>query len=174
MIEKKELLRGIRNGDKNSIQQLIVSHSGMLTSFVLRNSGTKDEAKDLMQESMYQLFRALRKDPMPRIDNLNAYFSTIYRNVWMKRLKIKKREESVKDSLPADDTADDENYYKYLVAFEKLGEDCKNVLEFYIQGMKNSQIAEKLNTTEAYAKRKKYLCKEKLKALVQKSIVAHE
>ncbi len=133
--------------------------------FVLQNSGSISDAKDLFQECIFYLYR-YAQDTAFEVQNLDAYFMNMVRNRWYHQLRVRKREEGVIDTLDTGESrANDLQYYAYLRAFAQLGADCRKVLELYIEGIPVKSVAEKLNTSIDYAKRKKYLCKEQLKKL---------
>lgn len=170
----QEIVAGIRAGDKQAINLLYDRTYPGLKAFVKRNRGTDEDAIDMFQECMYYLFRALKKSDDLQIDNVFAYFTRMYQNRWRLKLKKRLKEEQVVAELDSEVNEDDTRYYLYLRALQQLGEDCKNVLKLYVDGLSVNQIAERLSTTTDYAKRKKYLCKEQLKKIALKEKSCYE
>ena len=161
-------MESLRKSDRDTITKLYVDFYPLLNSYVIRNSGTEDEAKDLFQECMVYLYQLSCKEEIPEIRNLKSYFIGMFKNRWFVQLKKQKRQTDFLNSYQLEFIeADDENYNMYLRAFQRLGDDCREVLQYYVDGKKNQDIANLLNTSLDYAKRKKYLCKEKLKSIVQ-------
>lgn len=138
-----------------------------MSTYVLQNKGTKEDARDLMQEALYQLYRLSLNPKRKRIENISGYFRSMYVNLWLKILKTKERQKHIKQ-LEEEDNLDiqEERYRQYRLAFTKLGKDCQQVIDLFLSGYTMEQIAQLLDTTVTYAKRKKYLCKEKLKKMV--------
>lgn len=170
------LLDNIKAGKKETIESLYKDYYFDIESFVINNSGNREEAKDLFQECMYIIFEYSRKPHRKDIESFSAYFSGIYRNRWYSHLKKKKREFEKLEGWNQIEIADTEDlyYYSYLKAFEQLGEDCKKVLRYYINAKTTEEIAELINTSIDYAKRKKYLCKEKLKEIAHRELKKNE
>ena len=160
-------LDGIRRGDSSSIQMMYESHFLKMTKFVEANSGNREDAKDLFQESMFHLFQRLRDRQDLEIQNLDAYFTGMYRNRWYQNLKVRRRDRETREQLVEATTvaSDEAEYYAYVQGLRLLGPDCQEVLRHYVEGRPMSDLAASLQTTVDYAKRKKYLCKEKLKKL---------
>lgn len=161
----RALLDALREGRKEAIQRLYGDFFPGLSNFVRNNQGTLEDAKDLFQECLFYLYRYLNKTDREEIDNLPAYFRAMYRNRWYHHLNQKaKLDDAVKDyQEPVSEP--DEMYYIYLLAFQKLGKDCRQVLKYYVEGKNSEELASYLNTSTDYAKRKKYLCKEQLKKI---------
>ncbi|MCB0688543.1 MAG: RNA polymerase sigma factor [Saprospiraceae bacterium] len=169
----ESLLEQLAAGKKEAIEKIYHAYFPGLLSFVRNNRGDIEDAKDLFQECLYYLYRYLRKSDAQEIANLEAYFRVMYRNRWYEHLKKRNREvESIEDSEVIIEE-EDIHYYVYLQAFEKLGSDCKKVLRFYIDGKSSQEIADLLNTSIDYAKRKKYLCKESLKEIASQILKNH-
>lgn len=161
----KETLRKLRSGEKQTIRAMYQYFFPKIRQFVLQNSGSESDAKDLFQECIFYLYRYTQNTSF-EVQNLDAYFMNMVRNRWYHQLRVRKREFEAIDRIEGEEErADDFQYYAYLKAFSLLGNDCKQVLEYYINGVPMKLVAEKLKTSVDYAKRKKYLCKEQLKKL---------
>ena len=162
----KALLEALRVGKREAIQKLYEDFFPGLLLFVRNNQGNDEDAKDLFQECLFFLYRHLRKSDGKEIENLPAYFRAMYRNRWYHHLNRKVKEDELLRDYEIVVSGEDYYYYLYLIAFEKLGDDCKQVLKYYIEGKNTQELARLLDTSVDYAKRKKYLCKENLKKIV--------
>jgi RNA polymerase sigma factor (sigma-70 family) len=170
-----ELLKKIREGDVQIIESIYERYFSKINSFVLRNSGSEEDARDVFQECMFQLFQYSRRMEAPHIENFEAYFFGMCRNKWFSNLAKRKRNvASDKENAYENDDSEDHYYYIYLSALEKLNQDCREILNYYVEGKKTEEMAQLLDTTVDYAKRKKYLCKEKLKAIALAELKVYE
>ena len=161
----KEVLLKLRDGDSETITQLYHHFMPKVKRFVLQNSGSASDARDLFQECIFYLYR-YAKDGTFTVLNLDAYFINMCRNQWYQELRKRQREADTLTTVEQEPNSNsDRYYYAYLKAFSELGTDCQKVLELYIQGLPVKAISQELETTIDYAKRKKYLCKEQLKKL---------
>ncbi len=170
------LMEGIKSGDSAAIKLMYENHFAKVVRFVTSNSGDLEDAKDLFQECMFYLYQRARNDQALQVQNIDAYFTGIYRNRWYQNLKVKQREREGRDLLmaasPPDE--DDRQYYAFLQGLRLLGEDCQEVLRFYLSGKTMTELSAHLGTTVDYAKRKKYLCKEQLKKIAHKLLARYE
>jgi hypothetical protein len=100
--------------------------------------------------------------------------------MWLKQLEKKKyKGEEIYDENMTDSRVDNENildqietnerfrlYQKY---FKQLNEDCQKVLELFLNKVPLREIAEIMGySSEKYAKKRKYICKEILINNIQK------
>lgn len=171
----EQLLNSLADGKKQIIESIYKDYFPRVEAFVKRNSGSHEEARDLFQESMFMMFQFSRKPNRSKIENFDSYFFGICRNRWYAFLAREKRRTEIERDTNADTGTDsDLHHYIYLKAFEKLGDDCKKVLKYYIEGKSTEELAHLLNTSMDYAKRKKYLCKEKLKTIALEVLKVYE
>ena len=162
------LLQSLANGDREAIQFMFDKYYPRVLGFVKENRGTVEDAKDLFQECLFYLFRYIGKPDNKTIENLESYFRTMYRNRWYHHLAKVGKEKELRQNYEAWPDEEDQYYFIYLKAFEMLGDDCKKVLRYYVEGKNTEELAILLDTSLDYAKRKKYLCKENLKKIATK------
>lgn len=161
-------MKGLRENDRQTILKMYNEYYPLLRKFVIANSGSETEAKDLFQECMVYLYQLSCRESIPPIENLKAYFIGMFRNRWFVQLKKQKKHADFVATISTEFIEEsDESYNLYLRAFQRLGDDCKTILNMYVDGQKNDDLARFLKTSLDYAKRKKYLCKEKLKSIVK-------
>ena len=166
----EQILLDLKEGKTKGISDIHRLYFAGLLSFVARNNGNDEDAKDLFQECIFYLFRSVSEKEGLFIDNLDAYFQGMYRRRWFHFLKKRKQDHTLKEDYQQETSENEEDIYYliYLRAFRLLGVDCQKVLEAYVEGKKTEEIADMLDTSRDYAKRKKYLCKENLKKIAAK------
>lgn len=172
-------LEAVKANNEKVLQQLYTANYGNVERYVLQNSGSVDEAKDIFQEAFIAVWRNIQLDKfVPAGENsLNGYLFQVAKNKWMDHLRsaiVKKTttlNENLDDTMTFEQVNDnDVQRIKSIRAqFKNLGENCRELLvRFYYKKQALKDIAAALEWTEATAKNNKYRCMEKLRTLVVK------
>lgn len=171
-----QLVKDILSEDKKrrsrAFRELYQKCFPLVRQYVLKNSGTVDEAMDLFQETITTAYYNLLNNKFRGDASLPKYVNSIARNLWLMKLRKK-----ALDTVPLenqqieekDDIADHSLLYHLL---DKLGEGCRRIIKrYYFDEERMEDIATALGLGSAQAaKNKKYRCMQKLNELVQ----AHE
>lgn len=163
----------LANDDK-ALEALYTANFYKTEAFVLANSGTSEEAKDIYQEAFVAVWQNVRAGRfVPQKDSsLEAYLFQIAKYKWYDHLKSAKKMHitPVEDHVMADTpyNPEEESYMeKVQHHFKNLGEPCKQVLTlFYFMKQSMMEIAATFSWTEATAKNNKYRCLQRLRQLV--------
>jgi len=171
------ILDSIRRGNEEGLVTLIRACRRQVTSLVLRNNGTLDDAEDVLQDAVVVLWERVRAGRFAYAAKLETFVFATARNLWLRRLARTRRE--VPGLPPDDHTADEsdstldrmvETEEAALVqeALERLGEPCKSLLLlFYWEERTMGEIAAELGFANAdTVKSKKYQCKKALEKLL--------
>jgi len=138
----------------------------------MKNSGSEADVSDVFQESVITLYRQISEDDLSLTSDLKGYFFGIARNIWNGQLRMKKRTTRIETDFVDDSDVDDitDTVLERLVskAFQKLKPDAQTILTLFSEGYSYEEIASKMNLkNETYARRKKYLSKEALMAIIK-------
>jgi RNA polymerase sigma-70 factor (ECF subfamily) len=87
--ETPALLAAIRRGDGDALDRVARAHAPRLFRFAMRLTGRRDEAEDLVQETLLQALPALRR--FEGRARLSTYLIRALSNRWKNRLRSKKR-----------------------------------------------------------------------------------
>lgn len=172
-------LDAVKANDEQTLQHLYAANYPAVERFVLQNSGTKADAKDVFQEAFTVMWRNVQLDKFTHKSegSLNAYLFQIARHKWLDRLRsptVKKTTtlEKEDETLMTFDQTDDTNVERLRTIKEKfrqLGDNCRELLiRFYYRRQSLKEIAASLEWTEATAKNNKYRCMQKLREMVVK------
>ena len=150
-------------------------------AFVLKNSGGKDEAKDVFQEAFVAVWHNIKCNKYTPVGeaSINSYIFTIAKNKWMDVLRSKGFKKTVVTSklkhfeVPVeafseqnDDILENKRLQDTMQAFNNLGDACKNLLtKFYFEKKSMQLIAEELAIDAASTRNKKYRCMQKLREI---------
>jgi RNA polymerase sigma factor (sigma-70 family) len=172
------ILDMIRRGEEDALLMLHSSNHRAVTAFVTRNSGTSDDAEDMLQEALVILWERVRAGRFTYNARLDTFVFATVRNIWFRQLARKRREvsgavdpETHADHGPSvlDRLIDEEDAQRVQDALSRLGEPCRELLLlFYWEELSMQEIADRLGLLNAEtAKSKKYQCKKALEQLLR-------
>ncbi|MBC6700403.1 RNA polymerase sigma factor [Hymenobacter puniceus] len=173
-----EFVAAIRHGDDRALAQLYRLHLPMVSHYVLQNSGTEDDARDVYQEGVMVFYEKVRDNSLELSCQIKTYLYAVCRRLWLKRLAEKTRfgtrlddhEPFLETGAEADLEEAEERDRRFATmneAMERLGEPCRSLLEgFYLLDKSMQQLTADFGYTNAdNAKNQKYKCLVRLKKL---------
>ncbi len=172
----EELVAGIKVGNHQALKVLYKTHYPMVQSFVLNNSGSIDEAKDIYQETVIVFYEKVRSEGFELTSKIKTFLYAVSRRLWLKQLNVKGRKvgevrDDVHYEVPAELDGMEEREQRLRLlkkSMDALGEPCKTILtDFFYRQLTMVEIAEKMGyTNAANAKNQKYKCFNRFKKLV--------
>ncbi len=173
-----KILDQIRTGDDEGLVKLYEMNRRPIRVYILRNSGTEDDAEDLLQEALIVLWERVRSDRFQHQARLSTFIYATVKNMWRRRLARLRREAPaeieedtgrIEAASALDILVESEEALAVHQALDKLGDPCKTLLTlFYWEEQSMEAIAAKLNFANAEtAKSKKYQCKKALQKLLK-------
>lgn len=178
--DNKRYLDGIRNNDSKIINDIYKQFFPAIKIFVEKNKGKLEDAQDIFQEALISIFRRLKDNSLKIEYAFNTYLFTICRNLWYKRTKKADFHVTSIETTPLSDKEDGlitdaitktDKYRLFTTKLKQLGEDCQKVLNFHFTKKSFKEIATAMGYgSEEYARRRKYLCKNKLVELVKADV----
>lgn len=167
-----DIIDGIRRQDNRILTYLYEAYFGMIRDHLSKNSGSDDDAHEVLQETVVILYKQVTGEGFSLTTDLKGYFFGVARNVWNTQLRYRSRLVSFTGD-PEDNSAAEEANGALLErivtrSFALLGEDCQKVLTLFGEGLSYEEIARRMGfKNEEYARRKKYLCKEALMEIIK-------
>ena len=169
-----QLIEGLQASDDKSFEYFYKNYFPIIRHFIILNSGTGDDAKDVFQECLIELYEKIKSKSFKLNCSIKTYFYSMCRNQWMTRLKKMSRSVSLKethfeivvvDNLFERNDSINERQRLILNMVKKLGDSCQKILVmFYYDNISMADIANRLGYTNAdNAKNQKYKCLQKLK-----------
>ena len=178
-----ELIHGIRKRDNAVLGYIYKNYFPSILHFVMNNSGTADDAKDVFQEAIIVVFENVRADVDFRLTcELKTYIFSIARIIWIKHLnKLKKNlnklgeiHEYIDFVEPEPFKEHDFQYSLYQKVFMDLPDDCRKILKLHNEGISHKEIASRLGfKSDNYISKRKHFCKEYLIKLIKDSPEYH-
>ncbi|MBC3759266.1 sigma-70 family RNA polymerase sigma factor [Hyunsoonleella sp. SJ7] len=179
---QQQLIQSIKANDESSLKQLYKDNFYKTEQYILNNSGSIEEAKDIFQEAFVTVWENVQDNKfVPKNQSaLNGYLYSIAKNKWLNHLNSARyrktnsydnnmhvlNDESIEMNIEPENN---DNLNLIANAFNNLGEACKKLLSaFYYDNKSLKDIAKVFEITEASARNKKYRCTEKLRSLTVK------
>ncbi|WP_179022441.1 RNA polymerase sigma factor [Winogradskyella forsetii] len=178
-------IEAVKNNDPQVLKNLYVNNYPKIEILVLRNSGSKDQAKDIYQDAFLAVWQNIKQDKfIPKSESsINGYLYTIAKNKWLDVLRSSGYKKTIVASQLGhfeikdeenndidDDILKDKRLEDVMLAFKNLGAACKSLLRmFYFEKKSMKFIAEELALDSASTRNKKYRCMQKLKSLALKN-----
>ncbi|HPR32103.1 MAG TPA: sigma-70 family RNA polymerase sigma factor [Prolixibacteraceae bacterium] len=171
----EELLKGILGNNGIIIRYIYKSFFHKIRSYIIRNSGNYDEARDIFQEAIIVIFRKLKDEGLVLHNcSFETYLFSVCRLLWLKQLeKRKKSVLNIEDTNHYSETVFDEGmdeliqknerYRLFQDHFQQLGKECQQILQLFFEKHSFKQITEIMGlASENYTKKRKHQCKEHL------------
>ena len=147
--------------------------------YILNNKGQEEEAKDIFQDGLLAFFKLIKRNKITTETKVEAYVFSICRNLWLKKLKKKKKESdqpienfdlAIEDVLSDQIFSVDKSNLLERV-LKEIGSGCQTILfAFYYERQSMQEIMQSMNLSSIQvAKNKKFKCLQRLKKIVLNS-----
>ena len=83
----EQTISGLRNDKRDVYEALYTKNYASVERFILNNSGTISDAKDIFQDTLLVLVEKLRIDNFELTSSLKTYIIAISKNLWFKKLR---------------------------------------------------------------------------------------
>jgi RNA polymerase sigma factor (sigma-70 family) len=171
-------LRAIRNNDEKALSLLYQKNYPAVERYIIENSGSADDARDVYQEAFIAAWRNIRTGKFEPVNahSIDGYLYQVSKFKWIDQLRKQKRNPVVNLDPDADDwladndqgPQEDSQIKEIQKHFDKLGTACRDMLtRFYYLRQNIRTIATELGYTEPTAKNNKYRCLQKLRELIK-------
>jgi len=170
------ILKAIKEGDAKSFLEVLYKREyPKVKSYIYKNNGSEEEAKDVFQEALMVLVSHVKLGKFKEQYEVGAFIFSVARNAWRKRApKINSQEELEEVETfsysPYEEMFNKERKQVIGDLLEKLGENCKNILVASMyHGLSLKEIAEEYNYGSVdVVKTRTYKCKKRLSELISR------
>lgn len=178
--DDQKYIDALIDNDQILIGEIYKKFVPKVIGFVRKNSGDESAARDLVQEVLIILYDQAKTKDLKLTCPFDAYFFLICKRKWYNILKKRKYNEVTieEDRLSISDDADEQvvasqKFEKkrdlFLSQLSEMGETCQKLIKLSMTKMSMKEIAEKLDITYGYARKKKSVCMSKLTAMIKNS-----
>jgi RNA polymerase sigma factor (sigma-70 family) len=172
----ENIIGQLKEGHPCAFDLLYRTYYPAIEKFILVNSGTQEDAKDIFQERLLIFNRNLAKENFTLTSSLKTYLYAISRNLWLKVLRDRK----VIHSLPVEQDFPDlsiteqreretaetlTDYMDGLIA--RMPVHCQKIVHYvYYDNVPVEEIAEKMGYNNTHtASNVKYKCLQQMKKI---------
>ena len=176
------LIEAIKSNDSVALKSLYTANYYKVETMIIKNSGSREHAKDIYQEAFITLWKNVKNDLfIPQSETaLQGYLYQIAKNKWMdlinsktfKKTTVFKNEQQITASSDSKENADheaqlNEKIENMMKLFKEMGQPCKGLLTaFYFDKKSLRTIAADFKIEENTARNNKYRCMEKLRKMI--------
>ena len=171
------ILEGLKTHDNEVLNFIYRKYFPEIRFFVIKNSGTDEDAQDVFQEAIIIIYKKLRDGVLDLTCSFKTYLYSVCRIVWLKQLEKRKlKKDGFSDNQVfvdlhegIDEMAEEQERFKlYQKHFQTLHIDCQTILKLFLQKVPLKEISKRMNIkSEKYLKKRKYQCKEILVKRIQ-------
>jgi len=170
-------ISGIINGDEKVLKGFYKDHILHVQKYILQNSGSDEDVKDIFQDALVCLYQKLSSDSIELKFSVQSYFYGICKNMWLIRLQKKRQLPTHEITDPKqlrldysiqDDIEYNERTHLYRKYFQKLSSHNKNLLTLYFEGKSTKEVAKETGYSVGYARKKKFEVKKQLLGMIEK------
>lgn len=163
-------LEGLVQNNNAVIKEIYSKFSGKVIRYIINNSGTEDDAGDIFQESLIDIYNQAKYKSFELTCPFEPFLILVCKRKWLNELKkrtvlqVTNNEDdllSISEDvfLLADELAEkQEQSQLYLRMFEKLSERCKEIITLALSDEHQEKIASQLGVTYGYLRKKKSEC----------------
>ena len=171
------ILKGLKSNDSEVLNFIYRKYFPEIRFFVIKNSGSDEDAQDVFQEAIIIIYKKLRDGVLDLTCSFKTYLYSVCRIVWLKQLEKRKiKKDGFSDNQVfvdlqegVDEMAEEQERFKlYQKHFQTLHIDCQTILKLFLQKVPLKEIASRMNVkSEKYLKKRKFQCKEILVKRIQ-------
>ncbi|OFX17942.1 MAG: hypothetical protein A2033_15305 [Bacteroidetes bacterium GWA2_31_9] len=167
-----DYLTAIRNNDSAVINAFYKTYYPVVHYIINKNSGSAEDIKDIFQDTCESLLKLVKNKDFELTCKLSVFLYSVCYKKWQNELRLRKNTSLLCSGMSAlnNDCVDipvefydilDMNLEEKLVAkhFKELQEDCQKILSLSADNHTTKEMADMLNTSEAYVKKRKSMCK---------------
>ncbi len=171
---------GLLQNNSNIINAIYKKYVPKVKNYIRTNNGDDDQAQDVIQEVLITIYNQAKTSGLQLTCPFDAYFFLLCKRRWLNELKKSSNKEvTLQDENVSIDESVQEMTFQTEVfddkqslfdeMFQKLGEKCQEVLKLSFVTKTMEEVAEKLNVTYGYVRKKKSLCTGQLTEMIQQS-----
>ena len=159
----REIIECLRNRQSYVVLYLSDQYLPMIKNMVTHMGGNSEDAKDIFQEGLMIILEKIDSGEFALTCKFKTFLYCICENLW--KSVLIKRQRSVNYLQRQIDTEEDADFSEqvdddlcreiFMKSFKKLDKSGRKILKLYWKGYSPQEIAEKLNYSNGYVRKKK-------------------
>ena len=184
-ITDEQIVQGLKNGNEAVLSYLYKEYGPKVLGIVIQNSGNEEDGYDLLQATILKVWQNVKEGKYNEQGRFRQYFFGVAYKDWLYELRTRKNKKTT--SIDDDDNhwqiADDndDGIFQAIVkenslialheALKAIGASCKDILtRFHLDKLSSKQIAEEMNSTDGYIRKRLFDCRQNLKTMAAKLV----
>lgn len=181
------IAEGIKTGDLDAISYVYKTLGPKIIGYVINNSGTKEDGKELFQSTYVKAFENLKANKYREEGKFEEWFNRIAMNLWQEELRRRRRTatQNLEDIAPiADDNAEglEQSTRKNRVlealnrALNHIGEPCASLLRRFHgeESVSSQELAAEFGKSDDAMRKKLFDCRKKIRKLMEEEMGDNE
>jgi RNA polymerase sigma factor (sigma-70 family) len=175
----QRFITALLQNDTKVVKEIYHRFSGKIKNYILQNNGSEDEAADIFQEALIDIYQQARYKNLELTCPFEPFILLICKRKWLNELKKSERRQVTKDAedlsyigedvfaLAEQMKMQDEKAKFFMDMFEKLGERCREIIRKCLGPQPQEEVATGLGVSYAYLRKKKSECTAELIKLIR-------
>ena len=174
------IVSGLKTKDPKILQYLYTKYSGTIVGHVRKNSGSDEDAQEMIQVTILELWIAVQEGRYQEQGKLDQYVYQLTVNSWKEELRRRRNrpQQALDDTyLQVEDSGDLDLANaivkdKYLQAIhqgiEQIGSPCNEIIQLYhLQKVSLQDVAVQMQYDYDNLRKRIFDCRKKLKKIVE-------
>ncbi|WP_127132574.1 RNA polymerase sigma factor [Pseudoflavitalea rhizosphaerae] len=174
-------VEALLHNDTLIVKEIYQKFSGNIRRYIIANSGSEDDAADIMQEAMIDIYKQASTQELTLTCPFEPYLLLICKRKWLNQLKKSGRNPVTKElddvsmgedvfALAEQMKMQDSRMQVFLDCFKTLGDSCREILRRCLGGGDQETIAAELKISYGYLRKKKTECMSTLTKNIQSQL----
>ncbi len=167
-------ITALLQNDAVVVKEIYERFSSKVKNYLLQNNGNEDDAADIFQEALIDIYRQANEKSLQLTCPFEAFLLLICKRKWLNELKKSGRQQVTTDieklsnigedvfALTEQMQVEDERAKLFITMFEKLGDKCREIIRWCLSGKPQEEVALALGVTYGYLRKKKSECMTEL------------
>lgn len=177
--DDQRFIAGLLQNDSLLVKEIYERFAGKVKSYVLQNSGSEDDASDIFQESLVDIYQQALHKGLELTCPFEAFLLLVCKRKWLNELKKRGRQGVTKERSDVYNLSEDafslaeqmrlheEKASLFMVMFRQLGKRCQEIIERCLGNASQEEVAAALGVSYAYLRKKKSECMAELVKLIK-------
>ena len=175
----QRFITGLLQNDTALVREIYNRFAGKMKNYIIQNSGSEDDAADIFQESLIDIYQQAQHKGLQLTCPFEAFLLLVCKRKWLNELKKRGRQGVTKDSEDVYDLGEDvfaiaeqmqlqeDKASLFMAMFQQLGERCREIINKCLGNNPQEEVAVELGVSYAYLRKKKSECTAELIRLIK-------
>lgn len=166
----QRFLNGLLQNDAAVVKEIYDRFSARVRAYVTQNNGSEDDAADIFQEALIDIYQQARDKGLQLTCPFEAFLLLVCKRKWLNELKKRGQRRVTSDpetlSIAGEDAEqlaeqlhlEQERADLFLRMFRKLGKKCQQIIGVCLSRRPQEEVAAELGLSYAYLRKKKSEC----------------